>query len=351
MNTPTLIVEGLYFDGKSSRAMKASLRRAGAGSLSLRVTLPEAEPTDQLLPYDPKTVRLSERVGNIPRRLTFVDGAYFETDDNAAMDALFQDQSTGLVSWLERRWSVALISLIVVIGLSVVLVRVGIPALAEVIAAKVPDQMLQELSENALESLDSTVLGATTLTRDRQKELVTHFRTVTRDGGPYQYKLEFRSAPEMGPNALALPSGLIVLTDELVNIAKNDEELLAVLAHEVGHVKERHAMRHVVQSMGISALALAVLGDVGSVSAILSAAPALLDAKFSRDFETSADRFALHWLENNGIARERFDAILCRMTDTEGSEGGATNPLRYLSTHPATAERAHCSVEVESVES
>ena len=41
--------------------------------------------------------------------------------------------------------------------------------------------------------------------------------------------------------ALALPGGIIVVTDDMVNLAANDPELLAVLAHEMGHLRGRHA--------------------------------------------------------------------------------------------------------------
>jgi Zn-dependent protease with chaperone function len=83
-----------------------------------------------------------------------------------------------------------------------------------------------------------------------------------------------------------------VITDDLVKIAKSDDEIIAVLAHEIGHVRGRHALRQLLQAAGISALAVAVLGDVSSFSAILGAAPALLHAKHSRDFEREADTFA-----------------------------------------------------------
>ena len=128
------------------------------------------------------------------------------------------------------------------------------------------------------------------------------------------YRLEFRQGGLIGANAFALPSGIIVMTDELVEMAETDDELVAVLAHEVGHVRGRHALRQLLQAAGVSALAFALLGDVSSISALLSAAPALLHAKHSRDFEREADGFAKQWLRENGIAESNFDAILCRIS-------------------------------------
>ena len=62
------------------------------------------------------------------------------------------------------------------------------------------------------------------------------------------YVLEFRKSPAVGPNAFALPGGTVVLLDELVAAAAHDDEIAAVLAHEIGHLHGRHTMRHVLQT-------------------------------------------------------------------------------------------------------
>ena len=135
----------------------------------------------------------------------------------------------------------------------------------------------------------------------------------------------------------------MVVTDELVDIAKSDDEIVAVLAHEIGHVRGRHALRQILQAAGVSALAVALLGDLSSLSGILSAAPVLLTAKHSRDFEREADVFAKQWLRENRIAESNFDAILCRMTGTHGPR--EKEAVDYFSSHPATDERARCTPE------
>jgi Zn-dependent protease with chaperone function len=158
--------------------------------------------------------------------------------------------------------------------------------------------------------------------------------------------LELRSGDAVGANALALPSGIIVMTDDLVELAQHDDELVAVLAHEIGHVRGRHALRQLLQTAGVSALALAVLGDVSSISGLASAIPALLQAKHSRDFEREADVFAKQWLMKNNIAPERFDAILCRLDAAVGS-AVSSDVLDYMSSHPPTSERARCAPDLQ----
>ena len=99
----------------------------------------------------------------------------------------------------------------------------------------------------------------------------------------------------------------------------------------------------------ISALAVALFGDVSSISGILSAAPALLQAKHSRDFEREADTFARQWLREHDIDETKFDAILCRMTKSAGQ--AATEAIDYFSSHPPTDERVRCSTRVRNSES
>jgi Zn-dependent protease with chaperone function len=155
-----------------------------------------------------------------------------------------------------------------------------------------------------------------------------------RDG--HEYQLEFRRGGKIGPNAFALPSGIIVITDELVKLAKRDEEIDAVLAHEVGHVRGRHALRILLQNAGVAALAFAVLGDVGSVSSLVAAVPVMLvQAKHSRDFEREADAYAREWLRAEGEPETAFDDMLCRLAKEDGD-------MSYLSTHPPVGERAAC---------
>ena len=79
----------------------------------------------------------------------------------------------------------------------------------------------------------------------------------------------------LGPNAFALPAGTIVITDELVQLARHDDELRAVFAHEIGHITGRHAMRMLLQNSATALLAVGLLGDVSAVSSMTAAVPAV----------------------------------------------------------------------------
>ena len=187
-------------------------------------------------------------------------------------------------------------------------------------------------------------LDESRLDPQRQAQLATLFARMTADiDDEHEYRLEMRDSKALGANAFALPSGIVLVTDDIVALAGSDEELMAVLAHEIGHVRGRHALRQMIQAAGISVIAVVLLGDVSSVSALASSAPVLLQAKNSREFEREADVFARDWLRRQGIPPRRFDDMLCRLVAKAG--GDAVGIDKFLASHPPVSERAECNLK------
>jgi Zn-dependent protease with chaperone function len=332
------VISGYYFDGRSAASVAATLE-FGAGSVQV---LGPAQPVSAPL----ADVRISDRIANIPRRLQFDDGAVFETDDNESIDRACEAQGirsrAGFVHWLESRWPVALASMAAVVLLAFGFLRWGVPAITIWAAQTIPAETDAAIGSGTLELLDEYAFYQSSLPDARQEHLRRKFTEMTADlDDGHQYALELRNGGALGANAIALPSGIVVMTDQLVELAESEEELVAVLAHEIGHVRGRHALRQMLQAAGVSAMAMALFGDVSSVSGVLGAAPVLLQAKHSREFESEADVFARQWLREHGIAESRFDAILCRMTAGEGDN----RALSFFASHPPTAERANCAKE------
>ena len=129
----------------------------------------------------------------------------------------------------------------------------------------------------------------------------------------------------------------MVVSDELVHLAQDEDEIVAVMAHEIGHVVHRHGLRHVLQNSAVVLLVAAVTGDIASLSALAATVPTVLvEAKYSRAFELEADQYAADYLRLHGIAPRHFVNILLRLQENSGS---AEPALGYLSSHPATSER------------
>jgi Zn-dependent protease with chaperone function len=202
-------------------------------------------------------------------------------------------------------------------------------------AERLPASALDTLSAHVLLTLDRTLLAPSELTHDRQLRLLQRFAQLRFPDLPDErVALLFRRSEAFGANAFALPSGLVVVTDDLVELAASDEELLAVLAHETGHVAGRHGLRNMIQSSVVSILVTWYIGDI---SALAAAAPAaLLEARYSRDLEREADAYAAAALGVNGLSPTLLADILERMS---AESGDLPDALAYLSTHPTSAER------------
>jgi Zn-dependent protease with chaperone function len=329
------VIDGRYFDARTSASHPAQVEIAADGVV--RLVSPAG-----LRQVPLESVKVSDRIANVPRRMTFADGAVFESAANdaidAALDAAGRRGFGSRIGRWERLWTVALASLAAVALLTFMFLKFGVPRLAESAARAMPPSVDAKIGSEGLELLDHTLLGPSRLSAVRQRELRQRLHAMAEAvDDSHAYRLEFRAGGrEVGPNAFALPSGIIVVTDELVEAAERDEEIDAVLAHEIGHVRGRHALRILLQNAGVAALALAVLGDVGSASSLAAAVPVMLvQAKHSRDFEREADAYAREWLRAEGLPETYFDDMMCRLAKDD-------EDLAYLSTHPPLEERARC---------
>lgn len=329
-------MDALYFDGKTAAAHPVNLALSGP-TLLLRGDGIE-------LHWPLGDVQISERLGNTPRRLSFPDGSHCEVTDHAALDAMLPHQR----DWLDRmqhslHW--ALLSAVLIVAALLASYRYLLPWGAEVLARRAPASVLQQMGRSTLETLDRFMLQPSTLNAARQQTLTAKFAALhPLPGDDMQYRIVFRSAPGAGPNAFALPDGTIVLLDELVALSKDDNEILAVLAHERGHVEHRHGARMVLQS---SAVGLVIGWYMGDVSSLLTAVPAaVLEAGYSRDMEREADEYAARMLRHNDLNPCLLTDILNKLetahrpNETAASQPNAYKVMDYLASHPATAERA-----------
>jgi predicted Zn-dependent protease len=292
--------------------------------------------------YEPQRLRVSPRVGDSERFVALPDGGQFQCPDHPALDRLPQEvRSEGPVAWLERRWPVAAACVVLVASLAGAGYFYGLPAAAERVAAEIPIETERALGEEALTWLDTqSWFDPTELDEETQARLLEGFERLA-SGLPLEphYRLAFRDAEFFGPNALALPGGTIVVTDQLVHLAQSDEEVLAVLAHEMGHVEMRHAMRHVLHDSATAVVVATLTADAASLGTAVAGLPALLaQLEYSREFETEADDYAFRLLRRKGISPEAFAAIMERLQGERGG-GDDDNELAFLSTHPVTAER------------
>ncbi len=325
-----------YYDGRSSVRRNVELVFTEEGLVEIR-----GVDLDRSLEYP--ALRISSRLGNTPRYLYLPDGARLEVADNDAIDAAVERlggyEGNRFLHFLESRYTTALAALVICLGVVFSVIEYGIPVLARQVAFALPPGVESTLGREGLETLDRGIFRPTTLDASTRSKLEELFRRLSSgDMERPDSRLELRSSPRLGANAFALPSGIVVVTDDLVTLAQRDEELLAVMAHEIGHVHHRHILRQVLQNSMTALLIAGLFGDLSSIAGLSATLPTfLVQQKYTREFEREADDFAAEALRARGISTIHLANILKRLTESHG--GSDKGVLEYLSSHPATEER------------
>lgn len=313
---------------------------------------------------------VSDRVGNIPRKITLHDHSIFETQDNDAVDQVLQeiDHKDGKLHFLhvmETRWRWIVPSLIATVVFVFVGVVWGIPWASKNLADAMPVSVSEAVSEGALEIMDRTMLDESEIPEERQNAIRKRFneKLLSVQSGQYNYRLYFRKMDDV-PNAFALPSGEVVITDGLIKLATKPEQIDSVLLHEIGHVVHRHGLEQIVRSSIMTVILTAFLGDATAVEELVIALPAfLLESSYSRDHESEADEFAFKKMVELGIDPAHFADMFEKMThygktsdvDDENTSAGNTDNTQaeantktssktteyndLLSTHPSSPLR------------
>ncbi len=143
------------------------------------------------------------------------------------------------------------------------------------------------------------------------------------------------------PNAFALPGGRIVILSKTLEVVDGPDELAAILAHELGHVKHRHSMQQVINVAGTGIVFSMFIGDFTGGSIVASVGEAMLDSSYSRDMEREADAFAVKMLEQANVDTSGLATFLAKVAKKHGmdEDSALSQTLGFLSSHPPTKER------------
>ncbi len=343
-----ITVEGKWYDGKRSAKTKVILKVFDNGAIEVEL----ADTGEILLRQNRLDARISDRLADTPRFLTFSDGSILETDNNSSIDQLLQKMKIG--NWMQKihlleskkRYIVAASLLVLLIGAG--MVKYGFPIAAKAIAERLPESVFKIADRQTLEALDRIIFEPSGLSIDTQNRIHNHLQSVINAHPTFHITLLFRKGGKLGPNAFALPGGTIVFTDELIQLAKHDDELLGVMTHEIGHLVHQHAMRRIVQDSLLSFAILSLTGDASGISELFLSLPVVVtEMAYSREFEREADNYALNYMQSHEIPLDRFADILLRI-DKSSKNQGKDKWTGYLSTHPPTPARVKAFREAGS---
>jgi Zn-dependent protease with chaperone function len=288
---------------------------------------------------------LSDRVGSANRRIIFSDGSVFETQDNDAIDILFNNKDLSHRLESNWKWAVSAVVLFLVIGF--VTVRVGFPWASKEVAYALPIYINEKLSEGTLEFLDEYILDESELSQAQQQDVYQNFDqliTSLKDK-EFNYRLHIRKMGEEA-NAFSLPSGEVILTDGLLRTAENTEQIDAILLHEIGHVKYRHGLQQVVHSSLISTAISMMTSDLTVLEDLLVVMPVfLVESSYSRSHEYEADEFLFDNMNQLNKDPIHFANILNAITKDDEIDDNLEESIKYFSSHPETLDRINNAKE------
>jgi Zn-dependent protease with chaperone function len=298
------MIKGIYFDGQTTRRLPVEI------AMKKRVLGIRGD--GLLQQHRLSKLAISERLEDAPRIIYFPDGGCVHIKDRKlnALLAANGYREPRVVEW-QMNW---LRSLFALVSLVVVLVsgyQWGLPWAADQVAQHLPRSLEEKIGEGELALIDKEMMAPSRLDTADQERLRKLFGDLRQPNGDRTaYRLEFRHS-NVGPNAFALPNGVIIMTDELVMLARNDQAVLGVLGHELGHLYRRHALRHTLQALGVAAVMNFWMGDVSSALTVLPTF--MLDQKYSRDFEREADQYGIDMMHANGVPLSPMAALFEKM--------------------------------------
>ncbi|MDW7772425.1 MAG: M48 family metalloprotease [Desulfobulbaceae bacterium] len=164
---------------------------------------------------------------------------------------------------------------------------------------------------------------------------------ILAEAGPQYFDYHFFVVPSDEFNAFAAPSGLIFFYTGLIETMKTEDELLSVMAHEIGHVVSRHISSRSSKGGKVSAISMALalaslaLGDPSLSAGLFTgfqAAGLSAELHFSRVDEEEADRLSYDWMKSlhrDPRAMESMLGTMRRITRYRSEQ-----IPQYLLTHP-----------------
>jgi predicted Zn-dependent protease len=155
-----------------------------------------------------------------------------------------------------------------------------------------------------------------------------------------EVRYTFRVIDDDTVNAFALPGGYVFVFRGLVERVGSDDELAAVIAHEIVHVVARHSIKRLQGSFGYSILQILMAtasATHGSDMARINNALGQLAMSYSREDEALADRMAIKYLKKAGYNPRAMLTFLEKLKEVQ--RDAPIRPYAGYRSHPAIADR------------
>jgi predicted Zn-dependent protease len=259
------------------------------------------------------------------------------SNDSTLSGELKRQMDLDVQSSAEKWWrgrellivATSFVGLIVASLLFLILVRTSAQKLAPLVSLKREIEFGQDAFDK---SYKSEVLTLSEADEAEWQKLLSQLSQLPQLQ-KYPWQIHIIKSKEV--NAFALPGGIIVVNSGLILDSQSSDEILGVVAHEMGHVVKRHNVTQIVTDM--SANFFKVFLGQGVVGAIINEADELSSRAYSRKQELEADTTGLGFLRTAGISAQGLMHVFGKKkTQAEISTEKWT---KWLSTHPLDEER------------
>lgn len=203
-------------------------------------------------------------------------------------------------------------------------------------ATQVTDEEIKNYAKQFADHADSTSKVASSGSKYNKRLARLVNRHKSEDGLKLNYKVYLD--PQV--NAFALADGSIRVYSGLMDLM-NDEELLSVIGHEIGHVKLGHSKSQVKSAYLTSAATKAASAAADSAATQLAASQlgpmvkAFIDSQYSKSQEEDSDDYSIKFMKKNGYNPMSAVKALNKLAKlSEGEESG------FFSSHPSSESRA-----------
>ena len=331
-------IKGHFFLPRSSKSHRATLEARGS---SIVVHGNEFERIDDLVIQS-----IQE-----PESIYFKSGYYFKSDDPLPQEIypIAQGKVRLAINWLEDFNFRKALLLLATLAVFVVAFRVIYHSATDLIVFFYPEKWEEELGQSVYE-IFQFAFSESNLSPQVQDDIRLDAEKIAAANMNRRVEIVFHSSEFLGPNAIAFPGGPVLITDELVRILDNREQTLAIIAHELAHVRLRHGLEKIVELFGMTLIPALLLNSIGGEKDAITSSLVLLitdinSLRHSRELEKEADLLAADFLENSGIdpnhlleAMKNLFEYLCGSL-VSYSESACMEEASWFSTHPSGSER------------
>ncbi|MSO19221.1 MAG: M48 family metallopeptidase [Acidobacteria bacterium] len=327
--------KGYYYDGRTARRHSVTVSLTSAG-----VYIKREEGQTLWWLHDQVRLAQGHHPGEPVRLETMAEiSEALVVEDRGFLDAFLfvsppaRNLASGTAERLNRSLPLLLAGLLGAAFLIYATWVWGLPAFADAAARRVPASWEDKLGQSVMEQFappDERCNDPDALAK------IQEIIRVMRGPNARGYEVTLAVADTPIPNAFAAPGGYVVVFRGLLEQTENAEDLAGMLAHEIQHVEQRHAMKGLVRQLSVATLVAVLAGDASAIQSLLDAAATLGSLRYQRDDEANADTEAVRMLQAARIDATGLPRMLERMSSDEGKEPGG---LQYLSSHPLTADR------------